>query len=257
MVFRALSLNIKNTSTSLINFSSRRWGRRYRRWYCWPNDFLPFHWERTKTDPPYLNTGDSIRDIGIWNPTELVPGAEHSQVIKNAPEIVRRQFSLGFAERRTIVQYQLNKITDLVKQYKYDKTSLEYKIAEYTIHIRNNLFHFTKVDKYDAPRKIGQEQLKNRRSKALSELYYLNRESYNNIVKILGITHQVPELGSKPTKATRKSELRRLTREYCDRIKKEKLEQYHQELLSKQPELDCQLEHINALIKKDKKYVDI
>ncbi|OTF70843.1 hypothetical protein BLA29_014132, partial [Euroglyphus maynei] len=68
--------------STLLNYNSRRFGRRYRRWYHWPNDFLPFHWEREKLDPPYLRTGDAVRDIGLWNPQDPIPGAQYSNVLK-------------------------------------------------------------------------------------------------------------------------------------------------------------------------------
>ncbi|UXI21257.1 hypothetical protein NH340_JMT07200 [Sarcoptes scabiei] len=241
----------------LTNYNSKRFGRRYRRWYHWPNDFLPFHWERKRQDPPCLCTGDLVRDIGLWDSNALVPGAEHSKELENAPEIVRRQFSLGFASRAEIVQYQLRKIIEKVRRHPFDTNSPEVKIAEYTVHIRNNLHHFTKIDKDDARRKISQEALKNRRIKMLIDLYYQDRERYDRLVQILGIDFKIPELGVVPTKPTRKGELRRLTKEYCEQIKMEKLDKYHQELLSKQKTLELDLEKIQNLIKEDKNYLGI
>ena len=68
-----------DNSGSRINHESRRYaGRRNRKWHHWPNDFLPFKWERPKLDPPYLRTGDAARDIGQWDPKALIPGVEHS-----------------------------------------------------------------------------------------------------------------------------------------------------------------------------------
>ncbi|OTF73108.1 hypothetical protein BLA29_014186, partial [Euroglyphus maynei] len=110
--------------------------------------------------------------------------------------------------------------------------------AEYTVKIRNNLHHFTKIDKYDARRKIRQETLKNRRAHLLNDLYYQDRERYDRLIQLLGITHVPPKLGQITYKPTRKGEIRRLTREYCERIKEEKLEQYHAELKEKQSTLD-------------------
>jgi len=36
---------------------SKRFGRRYRRWHHWPNDFLPFYWERQRRIPGFLDSG--------------------------------------------------------------------------------------------------------------------------------------------------------------------------------------------------------
>lgn len=86
--FRSLSLSIGSKCANIdagqlaVNYLSRRFGRRYRKWHHWPNDFLPFKWERPVTDPPYLRTDDSIRDIGIYDPKALVIGAEHSKELQ-------------------------------------------------------------------------------------------------------------------------------------------------------------------------------
>lgn len=73
----------KNEPVQLdVNFNSRRHGRHYRKWYTWPNDFVPFKYERPKLDPPYLRTGDAVRDIGLWNKNSLIPGAEHSKCLE-------------------------------------------------------------------------------------------------------------------------------------------------------------------------------
>lgn len=71
-----------------VNYISRRHGRRYRKWYNWPNDFLPFKYERPKLDPPYMRTGDAVRDIGLWNKNSLIPGAEHSKLLERFGHIL-------------------------------------------------------------------------------------------------------------------------------------------------------------------------
>ena len=72
----------KGVSNTLVKHESRRFGRNIRKWHTWPNDFLPFKWNRPVVDPPYLRTGDSVRDIGKWNPNDLVLGAEYSEELK-------------------------------------------------------------------------------------------------------------------------------------------------------------------------------
>ena len=76
------SKTTKGLPNSLINHESRRFGRRYRKWHHWSNDFLPFKWSRPIQDPPYLRTGDSVNDIGKWDPKALIPGAEYSEELK-------------------------------------------------------------------------------------------------------------------------------------------------------------------------------
>ncbi|XP_017492533.1 PREDICTED: 28S ribosomal protein S15, mitochondrial-like, partial [Rhagoletis zephyria] len=154
-----------------------------------------------------------------------------------------------------VVEFQRRKIVSLIQRHPLDDNSPEVKIAQYTVRIRNNLHRFTKIDKYDAPRKIVQETLKNRRAKLLKDLFYQDRDRYDYVIKLLGITHEVPKMGVKYLKPTRKGELRRLTAEYCDRLKEERLTEYHEELKRKQETLTEEEEKIKQLIAQESKYL--
>lgn len=99
--------------------------------------------------------------------------------------------------------------------------------------------------------------MNNRRNHLLNELYYQDRERYDFVIAKLGITHTVPKLGCIDLKPTRKSELRRLTKEYCDRIKEERLEEYHKELKTKRLTLREEIEKVDELIKQEEKYLGI
>ena len=68
----------------------------------------------------------------------------------------------------------------------------------------------------------------------LKDLYYLDRERFNFICDTLKIDYTPPKLGEQPVTPTRKGELRRMTREYCDQIKDKKIEEYHQKLIDEQ-----------------------
>lgn len=142
-----------------------------------------------------------------------------------------------------------------VRYHPFDNYSAESRIAEYTIKIRNNLNHFAKIDKWDAPRKIRQSAFVNKRGVLLKELYYQDRARFDHIVKVLGITYTPPKLGERYLKPQRKREIRRLTKEYCDRLKSEKLDAYHEELKGKQDELKAEIEKFEAMIKEEEKYL--
>lgn len=161
--------------------------------------------------------------------------------------------------------------------FKFDSYFVHFPtVARLTIQIRNNLHHFTKIDKdvsnfqlpiyyywhwhkripfQDARRKIRQETFKSRRNRQLKDLFYQDRQRYDYIIKLLGITHEVPKLGVIVYKTTRKDEIKRLTTEYCDKIKDERLTEYHKELKSKQDTLKEDFEKIEQLIKEEEKYL--
>lgn len=46
---------------------SKRFGRRYRKWYQWPNDFLPFYWQRQRRTPGHLDSGINHLEIIDFN----------------------------------------------------------------------------------------------------------------------------------------------------------------------------------------------
>ena len=89
----------------------------------------------------------------------------------------------------------------------------------------------------------------------MKELYYLDRERYEFVKKLLGISHEPPKMGVIVAKPTRKGELRRLTREYCDKIKEERLTEYHEELKTKRASLNDEMEKVEQLIKEEEKYL--
>lgn len=62
-------------------------------------------------------------------------------------------------------------------------------------------------------------------------------------------------MGVKYLKPTRKGELRRLTAEYCDRLKEERLSEYHEELRRKQATLAEEEAKIQQLIDQESKYL--
>jgi len=236
---------------------SKRFGRRYRKWHHWPNDFLPFYWERQRQLPGHLRTGDEVQDIGTWDKKALILDAQFSEELKNAPEVVRRQFTLEFAQRKEVVKYQKHHIMEVMRRHPMDKTSPEARITDYTVKIRNFLHHFLKVDPWAARMKIISNGLTLKRNRMLNELYYTDRERFDFVTKSLKITYSPPKLGEIYRKPTRKGELRRLATEYCDKIKTDKLEAYHQKLIQEQQEFEKNKESVEQWIKDEEKFLGI
>ena len=91
----------------------------------------------------------------------------------------------------------------------------------------------------------------------LKDLYYMDRDRFNFVCDTLKIDYSPPKLGEQPVTPTRKGELRRLTREYCDQIKDEKLETYHKILTEEQIQFDKQKEEVKNWIRTEEKFLGI
>ncbi|XP_054158245.1 28S ribosomal protein S15, mitochondrial-like [Oppia nitens] len=236
---------------------SRRFSRRYYKFYSWPNDFLPFYWQRQKRLPGHIRSGDAVQDIGTWDKKALVLDAMYCKELENAPEPVRRQFTLEFARRKDIVEYQKYHIMKVMQRNPCDTISPEARITNYTVKIRNLLHHFYKVDWWAAHLKGHQNVMVQKRRRMLNELYYTDRERFEFVTKTLKIDYTPPPLGEIVVKPTRKSTLRRLTREYCERIKDDKLDAYHQKLIAEQKVYEQKKSEIDDWIKDQDKYLGV
>ncbi|CAG2109429.1 unnamed protein product [Medioppia subpectinata] len=248
---------VDKCSTGFPVIISKRFGRRYRKWYHWPNDFLPFYWERQRYPGGHMVTGDQVQDIGTWDKNALILDAKYCKALDDAPEVVRRQFTLEFAHRKDIVKYQRYHIMKAMQRHPMDVTSPEARITDYTVKIRNFLHHFIKVNPYAERMKIISNGLNLKRAKMLKELFYMDRERFHFVTKTLKIDYTPPVLGEMYVKPTRKGELRRLTREYCDKIKTDKLEAYHQKLLAEQREFEASKESMQKWIKDEEKFLGL
>ena len=91
----------------------------------------------------------------------------------------------------------------------------------------------------------------------LKQLYYMDRDRFDFIVNTLKIQYTVPKLGEAPVVPTRKGELRRLTREYCDQIRDKKLEEYHQKLVEEQKLFEAKKVETQEWIQKEEKFLGL
>ena len=71
------------------------------------------------------------------------------------------------------------------------------------------------------------------------------------------IEYSPPKLGEKPPLLFRKTELRRLTREYCDKLKSDKLEEYHKQLIEEQKEFEQKKKQIENWIESEEKFLGL
>lgn len=93
-----------------------------------------------------------------------------------------------------------------------------------------------------------------RRNKVLKHLYRYDRERFCSVACALQITYTPAPLQHITLPATKKGDLRRLTSEYCDRMKQDKMSAFHDKLKAEQvaflKERDCAEQWIRAEVER-------
>lgn len=175
----------------------------------------------------------------------------------SVPESVKRHFRLKNAHRLEQANYVRSKRNDEVKRHPFDDTSHEVMIANYTSRIRS-LVEVIRAQPNHAVAKILTCNYANKREQFLYQLYRMDSKRYYALVKHLNIdtVPGIPGVPNRP-KVERKASLRRLTAEYCDNIKKVKLDAYHAKLKAQQEGFMKEKEETLQWITKEMKKYDI
>lgn len=210
---------------------SRRF--RNRKILSWPTDYLPFEWSYPAPTDVIARSGDLVSDTGPTDPTMPLSGFELSDELKTATPEVKRVFSLQLANMRQIHEAKQNRFVKLCQRHPYDFDSFEYKVARKTFLVRKlkELYHMNpkRRELKDALAKAIE-----RRNKALKYLYRYDRERFHFVTHTLHITYTPAQLHHITLPVTKKGDLRRLTSEYCERIKQDKMNAFHQKLRAEQ-----------------------
>lgn len=204
----------------------------------WPTDWLPFTWEFPEKPIAIFNTGDPEErlDTRVKPDQVFKKGYEFLEERNDVPDSVKFLFRLSNSRRREITSYINEDRTAGLRRHQFDTDSHEYRIAYYTSRIR----HLKEVVKHELPNdvrsKVRINNTMGKRNRFLNQLYRMNRERYYAVVNELKIDHKttVPGLAQNP-RLFRKGVLRSMTAEYCEKIRKERLEAYHEELKQQQP----------------------
>jgi len=229
----------------------------HRKWLHWPNNFLPFYWEKPEQTPGWKNGGDQETGIPEHDPSTFKSRIyELSKELKDAPEPVRRLYSLELARRKEITDWFLEETISEYRRHAFDVSSLEYRIAHLTVRIRSNQEIIEPLWKHSYLRKMVNGKIFKRHS-FLVRLYYLDEDAYHRICKSLKITHRIPKLGGIELPIQRKRELRRITSEYCDKIRADKLNKYHEHLKQEQAIFEEERRKIMEWIDQQEKYLGI
>ncbi|XP_049879171.1 28S ribosomal protein S15, mitochondrial [Pectinophora gossypiella] len=189
-------------------------------------------WVRPPYTPAYKpeRSGD-LEGLPPIPETALGKDYALSEEIKDAPEVVKKIFSvahLGSKEYNALVRKEL---MDRVKRHAYDENTAESRIARITGQIRclqDNLERF--------PRNVGAkktaQELIDKRKKLLKFLRQYDYKKFEWLLEKLNIEYK--DHPESYHKLTRKESLRKLTEMHCDDIRNSKLNDYRNLLESQQ-----------------------
>lgn len=95
----------------------------------------------------------------------------------------------------------------------------------------------------------------NRRNKGLKKLYRTDLDRFHWICKELKLEYKPQRLGGRLDRWTKKWDLRRLTKEYCAKMIKDKKNAYHEELKAQQVDFLKEKEEALAWMEKEKENI--
>jgi len=185
------------------------------------------------------------------NRQKLVGGFSKLPELENAPEALKRVFSVDFAPKAQINETCQKELIDLVRRHPYDTESLEYKVAYKTFKIRQYREAYSRRHKDNKRLKDAFNKTVLKRNKYLKMLGRLDLRRYQFVKDILQIEHTFFPLGEGHKQFTRKGDLRRLAQEWSDKVKADKMEAYHQELKKLQKDFEIEKKNTEEWIEKE------
>lgn len=225
-------------------------------WKNWPNNWLPFTWKRPDLQPGYFDTGDRVE--GLTRPDPQLPqsrvvgealrelrteaaGARGQPEPGELSDEVRRQFTVEFSARKPVADRHIaQQVTELSDRL--DANTLAGSIVRMTYRIRNSR-QVLRDTPNDVRSKVNICWWSDKRLKRLIELHRYDRAEFDRLVEALQLDRPKFVLDGKMfERVQRKRELRQMTDEYCERLRKEKLDAYQKELAEQQPQFEKERE---------------
>lgn len=220
-----------NISRFGINLITRRYRKVHKYYKSWPNDWVPFVWNRPVKTPGYLGSGDLVQ---LETPPEesLHPDFRASKELKSLSidHPMRKMFSLqhsNFVQLNKIYAQQFIDNLGVIHHVDFSN-SLEAKIASLTFSlrqiqdkvIREGETMFTMHERQIA------NSLKYRRYRYLCDLKELHSDRYNRIIKALKIDPPENKINVEFHRPYRKIQMRRLAQKYARDLKEKKVEEF-------------------------------
>ncbi|CDW57647.1 hypothetical protein TTRE_0000594001 [Trichuris trichiura] len=180
------------------------------------------------------------RDVKQWLPQLDLEKAraeyEDIAALKNAPNLVKKIFSVQYGQRKDSTFLWKRVLMNLVRQHDLDNNSLESRIARHTALIRHwtallvemkSVSYFTKKPGW--LRQAIYISINHRR-KLLRLLREQNANSFESVLERLKIAYYTPPLPQDARPVTRKGWVEFIVRKKVEMIKEERLRLYHGEL---------------------------
>ncbi|OQR68461.1 28S ribosomal protein S15 [Tropilaelaps mercedesae] len=227
---------------------------RYKRAFRYPKvTYLPFEWDYPKKKNPLTLSGDRTMDYGFREELLNRPKLAFAKLpeLEKAPEEMKKIFSIGFATKKEQRDSIKDEFLNLVRRHPYDKSSLEYKIAQRTFNLRSFNEYLTTNNFRDRRMKAKLLETMAGRNKLLNRLYRLDEERYNFLKEVLQIDYTPAPLHRCPPKHSRKGTLRQMTAEYAEKMKAEKMQAYHDKLKQFQKEFEVEKREAEEWIAKE------
>ncbi|RZF43165.1 hypothetical protein LSTR_LSTR012851 [Laodelphax striatellus] len=217
---------------------------------------LPISWERPEKLPPHhpSKSGDLKKraDIDLTRFPHLF---SESEELKTADENVKRIFSLRFQKQRVANQILKHDLADKVRSHKLDYTSREVKIALLTGAIRNLTQYVEPLRRKQVPGPIrtNMKEMIDMRKKHLRLLRQADYKLFEWILDELDL-----EFKPKPLvleRVERKQSMRKLTDQYCENVRNDRLAELRAEFEAKQiPFLEEKLAKLQWIRENESKY---
>ncbi|XP_053214117.1 uncharacterized protein LOC128397412 [Panonychus citri] len=227
---------LRPCASELVNFNQNR---NMRVWKTWPNNWIPFDWKKPEPQPGFFESGDRKEGLDKFDLDQIKPNLKNLEILKNAPESVKKLYTLRFARRRElkILQNSLYESNLPIRRRLLDKNEYERKVIRLTVAIR----HIRDVIRNESQNSAGHKNLVsryiNKRYKFLVELYKIDRESCQMLCDKLEIDFKVPLPYYWPYPfLERKRTIRETCETYCKDIKKKKLDEY-KEILNQEDQI--------------------
>ncbi|XP_011314420.1 28S ribosomal protein S15, mitochondrial [Fopius arisanus] len=194
---------------------------------------LKIKWVRPEKIPSThpSKSGDYLESTVKTSADEVACRYNQSQELKDAPEIVKKLFTLEYMSNQETKKMNHEKLRNLVKRHDMDYRSMEVTLAIMTSEIRH-LQKMQEIHPRNKKTKVFLKELIEKRKKYLGDLRRWDYKRFEWVLEKLNIVYKpFPELWVNPT---RKDSLRKLTSAHCDEIRQKKLEAYRAELEAQQ-----------------------
>lgn len=147
-----------------------------------PESLLPYV-------PEERRTTTQLDDLDL---SEIRPQYKHVKTLENAPEDVRKLFSLRFGPRDDLLEAKLQQYAETLQRHKNDYDSLEMRIAAFTIKIRAAQEVYAKCYTYHKKIRSKLPYMVGLRNSYLEQLRLSRYERYWLVMKTLDLAYYSP-----------------------------------------------------------------